>query len=96
MTPKNPISGLIEAEAVPLAVSDAVSDIAEDAAQAAFALIGARLGLLGYAVTGDFAPDEVARIESLFTGFVLAMSLNNPTIAAMQDGGDQKGENDND
>ncbi len=82
---KTPTSypGLIEAEALPLAVSDRVAEIATEAAHACFAEIANQLDALGYPVTGDFAPDEVARMDHIFQGFVLAMALNNPKIGAM-------------
>jgi hypothetical protein len=75
---------LTEAEALPLAVSDQVCDIAEEALQAAFRVIAERLEVLGYPVSGDFSPDEVMLLDHTFQGFVLSMSLNNARIAEMQ------------
>lgn len=76
---------MIEAEVLPLAVSDQVKAIAGEAIHAAFAEIGSQLEALGYPVTGDVSPGEVAQLEDAFIGYVLAMCLNNPTIAAMQE-----------
>lgn len=78
-------TGLMEATVVPVEVSDKVAEIAEDACQAAFALIASRLEGLGYPVSGDFAPDETLRLDSLFQGFVLTMMLNNEKIGRMQE-----------
>lgn len=85
MPTQNITSGLLEASTMPVKVSDAVPEIAEDALQAAFAVIATRMKRLGYPVSGDMAPDESVRLDSLFQGFVLSMALNNPTIAGMQD-----------
>jgi hypothetical protein len=76
---------MLEAEALPLAVSDQVVDIAGEAIQAAFKVIADRLDEVGYPVTGDITPDETVELEHAFQGYVLAMALNNPTIARMQD-----------
>lgn len=78
-------SGMCEAEAVPLVVSDAVVDIAEAAQQAAFGVIAERLAALGYPVSGDVMPDEAWNLDFLFQGFVLGMCLNNPEIAKLND-----------
>lgn len=77
-------SGMCEAEILPLAVSDAVADIAEEAMQAAFKVIADRMDALGYEVSGDVMPDEAWNLDFLFQGFVLGMALNNEKIAAMQ------------
>lgn len=76
-------SGMCEAEILPLAVSDAVTDIAEEAMQAAFKVIADRMAALGYEVSGDVMPDEAWNLDFLFQGFVLGMALNNPTIGGM-------------
>lgn len=76
-------SGMIEAETLPLEVSDQVEDIAEAALQAAFKVIADRLELIGYPVTGDVMPDEAFRLDFLFQGFVLGMALNNQKIGEM-------------
>jgi hypothetical protein len=76
---------LMEAEVLPLAVSDAVKDIAEEALQAAFKLIADRLESLGYPVSGDIAPWEAPQLDNAFQGFVLMMALNNDRIGEMQE-----------
>lgn len=76
---------LREAEILPLDVSDALPAIADEACHACFMEIAGQLEALGYPVTGDFAPEEVAALTDAFQGFVLAMALNNPKIGGMQD-----------
>ena len=75
---------MIEANVLPLEVSDAVEEIAEQATHAAFAKIAECMAGLGYEVTGDVMPGEDAELEHAFQGYVLAMALNNDRIAAMQ------------
>jgi N-acetyl-anhydromuramyl-L-alanine amidase AmpD len=76
---------MIEATVLPLEVSDRVAAIADEAIHAAFAEIADQLKALGYEVTGDVMPGEAEELEHAFQGYVLAMALNNPTIARMQD-----------
>ena len=76
---------LEEASVLPLAVSDAVVDIAEDAMQAAFKVIADRLEDLGYPVSGDIAPWEAPQLDNAFQGFVLKMALNNDRIGRMNE-----------
>jgi hypothetical protein len=75
---------LMEADAIPAEVN--VGEIAEDALQAAFALIGARLTLAtGTHTFGDFAPDETLMLEDVFRLFVRAMAVNNEACLAREE-----------
>lgn len=76
---------VLQGEAATLPAEINVAEIAEDACQAAFALIAARLEIRGYPVTGDFGPGEVAQLDRVFDMFVRSMAQNNETIAAMND-----------
>jgi hypothetical protein len=80
---------MITAQHLPKTV--VVEDVAEAACQAAFKTIADALEAAGYEVTGDFAPEEVIALDEQFQTYVRAMAINNPTIAAMQHGG-QRGE----
>lgn len=76
----------VDQTVLPLAVSDQVARIAEEAQDAAFRAIAENLEALGYPVTGDVAPDESLRLDFAFQGYVLNMAMNNPVLAAMQEG----------
>lgn len=60
-----------------------VKRIAEDATQAAFAVIAEGFADAGYPVTGDIAPHEAAQIQDAFRLFVCTMAINNPSIAEL-------------
>jgi len=71
---------LLSVEHLPAEV--AVDEIAEDAMQAAFALIHARLALAGYPASGDVSPDEAVRLDEAFQSYVRMAALNSPLIAS--------------
>jgi hypothetical protein len=73
------------AEALPADVAILLPEIAYAASEAAFGMIATRLASLGYPVTGDFAPSEVASIEEAFALCVRGMAMNNPDVARLND-----------
>lgn len=73
------------AETLPADVAAQLSELAFAASEAAFGTIAERLAALGYPVTGDFGPSEVASIEEAFALCVRGMAMNNPEVARMND-----------
>jgi hypothetical protein len=64
-----------------------VEDIAEDALQAAFALICSRLETAGYGpVYGDVMPGEQEQLKETFEQFVRMMAVNSPALLAFSEG----------
>lgn len=72
-----------EATTIPAEVEEHLPEIVEASIQAAFKMIADQFEALGFPVTGDFAPDEVAAMEETFETFVRTMALNNNTIAEL-------------
>lgn len=76
---------IMQAKVLPPEVEAKLSEIVEDAQQACFALIGARLEVLGYPVSGDFSPHESYFLDACFSAFVHSMAMNNRQIAILND-----------
>lgn len=72
-----------QAENLPDEVEIQLPQIVEDSIQSAFKTIADNLEALGYPVSGDFAPDEVVKIEAIFESFVRSMALNNTAISTL-------------
>lgn len=72
-----------EATNLPAEITEDMPEIVENAIQAAFSKIAAELEERGYPVIGDFTPEEVSIMGSVFENFVRTMALNNNDIAAL-------------